>query len=158
VTTVVATLFALVGAERAYFGQKDAQQVMVIERMAADLALPTRVIACPTVREPDGVALSSRNVHLDVSERAAAPALFRALTAARERWLQGERNGDMLRAEMREILEQEALAQIDYVSVADRRDLHELDHVDAPALLSAAARFGETRLIDNLIIDTEETT
>ena len=95
VATVVAILFGLVGAEHAYFGQKDAQQVMVIRRMALDLALPTQVIACPTVREPDGLALSSRNVHLSPEERAAAPVLHRALMAARDRWVAGERSGDV---------------------------------------------------------------
>src|SRR5436190_5757677 len=149
VATVVAILFALVRAERAYFGQKDAQQVMVIRQMARDLALPTEVVACPTVREPDGLALSSRNVHLSVGERAAAPVLHRALQAARERWLAGERSAEALRAEMRRLLETEPLAAPDYVSVADGQTLAELDRVDGPALLSLAVRFGSTRLIDN---------
>lgn len=158
VATVVATLFALVSAERAYFGQKDAQQVMVIERMATDLALPTQVIACPTVREADGVALSSRNVHLAAAERAAAPVLHQALTAAKHRWQQGERDAEVLRSVMLDVLRVEPLARIDYVSVANRFDLRELDLVAGPALLSAAAHFGATRLIDNLSIDDEETT
>ncbi len=149
VATVVAILFALVGAERAYFGQKDAQQVMVIRQMARDLALPTTVIACPTVREPDGLAISSRNVHLSAAERAAAPALRRALAAARERWAAGERSGDALRDEMRRILAAEPLANVEYVSVADTTTLRELAEVDDAALLSLAARFGATRLIDN---------
>jgi len=104
VATVVAILFDLVGAERAYFGQKDAQQVLVVRRMAADLAIPTEVIACPTVREGDGLALSSRNVHLSKEERAAAPVLHRALLAAREQWAAGARSGDELRAGMLEVL------------------------------------------------------
>jgi pantoate--beta-alanine ligase len=149
VVTVVAILFALVGAERAYFGQKDAQQVMVIRQMARDLALPTTVIACPTVREPDGLAMSSRNVHLSAAERAAAPVLHRALAAARNRWAAGERSGDALRGEMRRLLAAEPLADVEYVSVADGGALRELDVVDGPALLSLAVRFGETRLIDN---------
>ncbi len=149
VATVVAILFGVVGAERAYFGQKDAQQVMVIRRMALDLAIPTQVVACPTVREPDGLALSSRNVHLTADERAAAPVLRRALVAARERWETGERSGDALRAVMLDVLAQEPLASVDYVSVADGRTLAELGRVDGPALLSLAVRFGETRLIDN---------
>lgn len=157
VATVVATLFALVGAERAYFGQKDAQQVKVIERMAMDLALPTQVVACPTVRETDGLALSSRNVHLNTAERAAAASVYRALSAAHARSQQGERDGDTLRAVMRAELEAEPLARIDYVSVADGTDLREIDRVAGPALLSAAVYFGETRLIDNLHIDPEET-
>ncbi|HET9613948.1 MAG TPA: pantoate--beta-alanine ligase, partial [Candidatus Limnocylindrales bacterium] len=119
VATVVAILFDLIGADRAYFGQKDAQQVMVIGQMARDLAIPTEVIACPTVREPDGLALSSRNVHLSPAERAAAPVLRRALLAARACWEAGERSGDALRAAMAETLAAESLATIAYVSAAD---------------------------------------
>ena len=149
VATVVAILFNLVGAEHAYFGQKDAQQVMVIRQMARDLAIGTEVIACPTVREPDGLALSSRNVHLSPEERAAAPVLRRALVAARSQWEAGRRSGDTLRGAMRSTLESEPLARIDYVSVADGQTLQELDVVNGPALLSLAVRFGSTRLIDN---------
>ena len=153
VATVVAILFGLIGAEHAYFGQKDAQQVMVIRQMARDLALPTQVIACPTVREPDGLALSSRNVHLTPAERAAAPVLHRALLAARASWVGGERSGDALRARMRGVLAAEPLANVDYVSVADGATLRELDRVEGPALLSLAVSFGSTRLIDNEILD-----
>jgi pantoate--beta-alanine ligase len=149
VATVVAILFDLVGAEHAYFGQKDAQQVLVVRRMATDLAIPTEVIAMPTVREPDGLALSSRNVHLSPDERAAAPVLHRALLAARETWAAGERSGDALRGRMRGVLANEPLGVVDYVSVADLETLHELDVVDGPALASLAVRFGSTRLIDN---------
>ena len=149
VATVVAILFDLVGAEHAYFGQKDAQQVMVIRQMARDLAIATDVVACPTVREPDGLALSSRNVHLSPAERAAAPVLHRALIAARSRWAEGERSGDALRESMREVLAGEPLADPEYVSVADAMTLEELDQVDRPAILSLAVRFGTTRLIDN---------
>ena len=152
VATVVAILFALVGAEHAYFGQKDAQQLQVIRRMAADLALPTEVIVCPTVREPDGLAISSRNVHLSPTERAAAPVVHRALQAARARWAAGERSADGLRATMRGMLATEALARPEYVSVADAANLRELDRVDGPALLSMAVRFGPTRLIDNELL------
>ena len=154
VATVVAILFGLVGAERAYFGQKDAQQVMVIRQMARDLAIPTEVIACPTVREPDGLALSSRNVHLSPDERAAAPVLRRALLAARSRWEAGERSGDVLRDAMWEVLRTEPLATPAYVSVADGRTLSELDRIadTGPALLSLAVRFGPTRLIDNELL------
>jgi pantoate--beta-alanine ligase len=151
VATVVAILFDLIGADHAYFGQKDAQQVMVIRQMARDLAIPTEVIACPTVREPDGLALSSRNVHLSPEERAAAPVLRLALLAARSRWDAGERSGDVLRDTMWEVLTGEPLAIPAYVSVADGRTLAELDRVvdGEPALLSLAVRFGSTRLIDN---------
>ncbi len=153
VATVVAILFALVGAERAYFGEKDAQQVMVIDRMARDLDLPTEVVRCPTVREPDGLALSSRNVHLHPAERAAAPVIHRALEAARERWASGERSADALRAVVRQAIAAEPLAELEYVSVADATTLAELAEIDGPALLSAAVRFGPTRLIDNETLD-----
>jgi pantoate--beta-alanine ligase len=149
VATVVAILFDLVGADRAYFGQKDAQQVMVIRQMALDLAIPTEVVACPTVRESDGLALSSRNVHLTPEQRAAAPVLRRALLAARARWEAGERSAEALREAMRLVLATEKLADPEYVSVADGRTLAELDRVEGPALLSLAVRFGTTRLIDN---------
>jgi pantoate--beta-alanine ligase len=152
VATVVAILFGLVGAERAYFGQKDAQQVMVIRRMAIDLALPTEVIACPTVRESDGLALSSRNGHLSPNERRAATVLRRALLAGREAWQRGERSAGAIRSAMSGELAREPLADVDYVSVADAESLRELDRVDGPSLLSVAVRFGSTRLIDNELL------
>jgi pantoate--beta-alanine ligase len=155
VATVVAILFDLVRADHAYFGQKDAQQVMVIRQMARDLAIKTEVIACPTVREADGLALSSRNVHLSSAERAAAPVLHRALLAARERWDAGERSGAALREAMRATLSAEPLADVDYVSAADGTTLAELDRVERPALLSLAVRFGSTRLIDNEPLEAE---
>jgi pantoate--beta-alanine ligase len=154
VATVVAILFNLIRAERAYFGQKDAQQVAVIRRMAIDLAIPTEVIACPTVREPDGLAMSSRNVHLAPNERAAAPVLRRALLSAREAWSAGERSGDVLRDRMLAELAEEPLAAVEYVSVADAGTLEELDQVAGPALLSLAVEFGTTRLIDNELLGT----
>jgi pantoate--beta-alanine ligase len=153
VATVVAILFDLVGAERAYFGQKDAQQVMVIRQMARDLAIGTEVVTCPTIREPDGLALSSRNVHLSPDQRAAAPVLRRALLAARARWEAGERDGERLRDAMFEMLTREPLVEVEYVSVADGATLAELDLVDGPALASLAVRFGTTRLIDNEILE-----
>ena len=158
VATVVAILFGLVGADHAYFGQKDAQQVMVIRQMARDLAMPIQVIACATVREPDGLALSSRNVHLSRTERAAAPVLHRALLGARDRWVAGERSAGALRESMRSTLAAEPLAEVEYVSVADCRTLRELDRVDGSALLSLAVRFGTTRLIDNELLGTGPTT
>jgi pantoate--beta-alanine ligase len=149
VATVVAILFGLVGAERAYFGQKDAQQVMVIRQMARDLAIGTEVVTLPTVREPDGLAMSSRNFHLSPEERSAATVLRRALVAARDAWAGGERSADELRSEMRRVLAGEPLADVEYVSVADGRTLEELETIDGPALASMAVRFGSTRLIDN---------
>ena len=155
VATVVAILFDLVGADRAYFGQKDAQQVMVIRQMARDLAIGTEVVTCPTVRERDGLALSSRNVHLSPEERVAAAVLRRALIAARDAWAGGERSADALRSLMGDVLATEPLANIDYVSVADAGTLQELSTVDRAALASMAVRFGETRLIDNEILDAD---
>ena len=153
VATVVAILFDLVAAERAYFGQKDAQQVMVIRQMARDLALPTAVVACPTVREPDGLAMSSRNARLTPAQRAAAPVLRRALLAAREAWAGGERSADLLRDLMRQQLAKEPLANVEYVSCADGVSLGELAVVRGPALLSLAVGFGDVRLIDNEFLD-----
>jgi pantoate--beta-alanine ligase len=149
VATVVAILFALVGAERAYFGSKDAQQVRVIRRMALDLALPTEVVPCPTVREHDGLAMSSRNARLTTASRVAAPVVRRALLAARSRWEAGERSADALRETMLRVLAAEPLADVEYVSVADDLTLAELQRVDGPALLSLAVRFDDVRLIDN---------
>jgi pantoate--beta-alanine ligase len=149
VATVVAILFNLVGAERAYFGQKDAQQVMVIRRMAVDLAIPTEVIACPTIRESDGLALSSRNARLSAEERAAAPVLRRALLAGRAAWEAGERSANALRGTMLATVQAEPLADPEYLSVADAGTLAELDRIEGPAVLSGAVRFGGTRLIDN---------
>ena len=151
VATVVAILFDLIGADVAYFGQKDAQQVMVIQQMARDLAIGTEVIACPTVREPDGLALSSRNVHLSPVERSAAPVLRRALLAGRASWMAGERSASAVRTAMSAVLAGEPLATPAYVSVADGRTLAELDRIvdGQPALLSLAVHFGSTRLIDS---------
>jgi pantoate--beta-alanine ligase len=149
VTTVVAILFGLARADRAYFGQKDAQQLLVIRRMAEDLAIGTDVVACPTLREPDGLAMSSRNTLLTPLERAAAPVLRRALLAGRDLYAAGERDGDALRNAMSTVLASEPLARPEYVSCAGPATLHELSRVDGPALLSMAVRFGAMRLIDN---------
>ena len=158
VATVVAILFDLVGADHAYFGQKDAQQVMVIRQMARDLAISTEVLACPTVRDDDGLALSSRNVHLTPEQRTAAPVLHRALIAARDRWAAGERSAEAVRQVMRAELAREPLADVEYVSVVDASSLAELDQIDGPALLSLAVRFGATRLIDNEPLGTDPAT
>ena len=152
VATVVAILLNLVRADHAYFGQKDAQQVMVIRQMGRDLAIATEVVSCPTVRDPDGLALSSRNVHLGPVERAAAPVLHRALRAARSAWEAGERDAGIIRETMRTVLEREPLANPEYVSVADGTTLTELDRIVGPALASLAVRIGTTRLIDNEVL------
>ncbi len=149
VATVVAILFSLVGAERAYFGLKDYQQVHVIRRMALDLALPTQVVPCETVREPDGLALSSRNARLSPTGRAAAPVVRRALLAGAASIRTGERDAGDVRAAMRAVLAAEPLAEPEYVSVADPETLRELDAITDGALLSAAVRIDGVRLIDN---------
>ncbi len=152
VTTVVAILLGLAGARRAYFGQKDAQQLLVVRRMAADLGIATDIVGCPIVRELDGLALSSRNVLLTPEQRAAAPVLHRALMAARAAYDAGERDGETLRAAMRATLAAERLATPDYVSCADPATLVEVALVEGPALLSMAVRFGAVRLIDNELL------
>jgi len=153
VATVVAKLFNIVTPDRAYFGQKDAQQVAVIRRMAQDLNFPIEIVAVPTRRAPDGVALSSRNVYLNKVERAAASILIQALSTARDRAIGGERNGPALRKLMEDVLSTEPLAQVEYVSAADADTLQELDNAsDCAILLSTAVRFGNTRLIDNVVV------
>ena len=149
VATVVAKLFNAFTPDRAYFGQKDAQQVAVIRRMARDLNFPLEIIVCPTVRERDGLAMSSRNTYLSPEERRAATVLFRALNAAKAAYQAGERGGENLRAAMRAALAAEPLARPEYVSVAGPETLRELDRVDGNALFSLAVRIGKTRLIDN---------
>ena len=149
VTTVVAKLFYIVQPQRAYFGQKDAQQLLVVRRMVRDLALPVEVVAVPTVRDSDGLALSSRNVYLPPEERKQALALPRALLRAQERVAAGERDAASLREGIEGALREAGLA-IDYVSVADAETLEELETVDRPALALAAVRAGQTRLIDNV--------
>jgi pantoate--beta-alanine ligase len=153
VATVVAKLFNIVRPDRAYFGQKDGQQAAVIKRMASDLNMGVQVAVLPTVREPDGLAMSSRNIYLTPEQRKAAPALYRALSRVRELWQGGERDAERLRREARAALEAEPLVEaIDYVSVADAETLEELDTVDRPAMVSLAARMGRARLIDNVVL------
>lgn len=152
VTTVVAKLFNVVEPKHAYFGQKDAQQVAVIRQMVRDLGFNVGVVVCPIVREPDGLALSSRNVLLSAEQRQAGLALSRALNAARDEWAAGWRDSDHLRATMRQVIEAEPLARIDYVSAADPLTLREVEGETDHALLSMAVFVGGVRLIDNLIV------
>lgn len=153
VATVVAKLFLVCQPDRAYFGQKDAQQVVVIQQMVRDLGFPVQIVVCPTVREPDGLALSSRNVYLTPEQRQAAPVLYRALRAAQEAWQRGEHDGERLRAIMRAVLSEEPLAQTEYVSAADLCTLQELGDASQGVLLSLAVRIGRTRLIDNIRLE-----
>jgi len=152
VATIVAKLFNAFTPHRAYFGQKDAQQVSVIRRMVADLNFPVEVVVCPTVREADGLALSSRNIYLDPAERQAATVLYRALTAASQAYADGERDADVLRAILSSTLASEPLAREEYVSAADPDTLDELERLESGGLLSMAVRIGHTRLIDNLLL------
>jgi pantoate--beta-alanine ligase len=153
VSTVVAKLFNIVEPTRAYFGQKDAQQALVIKKMVADLNMNLEVIVAPTVRENDGLAMSSRNVYLNPQERQAAIFLFKALTLARNRREKGERNAEHIRQEMTSLISQEPLAKIEYISIADAQTLEELSKIDRPALASLAVRIGKTRLIDNVLLE-----
>src|SRR5574341_1644258 len=152
VATVVAKLFNAFTPQRAYFGQKDAQQVVVVKRMVSDLNFPLEVIVCPIVREPDGLAMSSRNVYLNPEERKAATVLYCALSAAKAKYDAGERDAEMLRAALSCTIAAEPLAREEYVSAADPDTLAELEQVEKGALLSMAVRIGKTRLIDNFLL------
>jgi pantoate--beta-alanine ligase len=153
VATVVCKFFNIMQPTRAYFGQKDAQQVRVIQQMAHDLNFPLEIVVCPTLRETDGLAMSSRNVKLSATERAAAPIIYRALLAAQERYQQGERHPQQLKTAMLEVLALEPIAHLEYLSIADHDSLQELDQpTTGPLLISLAALFGSTRLIDNIVL------
>ena len=153
VATAVAKLFNIVRPDRAYFGQKDGQQTAVIKRMAIDLDLGVEIVVVPTVREPDGLAMSSRNVYLTTEQRQAATVIYKALCYAKDLWGKGERDGERLRREVRLILEdQPQVDKIDYVSVADATTLDELDKVEDSAMVLVAVRIGKARLIDNVIL------
>ncbi len=153
VATVVLKLLEIATPDRAYFGEKDAQQLAVVRRLVADLDVPVEIRACPIVREPDGLALSSRNAYLSPAERRAATVLIRALRAAEETWRQGERRGDALREAMRRTLQGEPLARVDYAAAADPASFREIDVADGPVRLLLAVYVGETRLIDNLLLE-----
>ncbi|MGD8736794.1 MAG: pantoate--beta-alanine ligase [Anaerolineae bacterium] len=155
VATVVSKLFNGVQPQRAYFGQKDAQQAVVIQQLTRDLNVPVEVVICPIVRELDGLALSSRNAYLTPEERQAATVLYRALSAARAAFEAGERDAGRLRRIVAETVAGEPLAELQYVSCADPVTLQELEMVSGQALLSLAAFVGRTRLIDNLVLGAE---
>lgn len=155
VTTVVAKLFNIIQPTKAYFGQKDAQQVIVIRQMIRDLNFPLELVVCPIVREADGLAMSSRNKYLSDEQRSAAPVLFRSLQQVERIWEAGERNSEILRDALSRILANESLARVDYVSIADPVTLQEYKAeipVESGALVSMAVFFDRTRLIDNTIL------
>ena len=153
VTTVVAKLFNIVQPTKAYFGQKDAQQAVVIKRMVADLNMNVEIVVVPTVRERDGLAMSSRNSYLTSEERQAAAVLFKSLSLARQLWQGGEKDADKIRQQMTSLIRKEPLAKIDYISIADADTLEELKLIDRSALASLAIRIGKTRLIDNTVLE-----
>src|SRR5262249_844015 len=147
VATVVAKLFQMVSPDRAYFGQKDYQQLRLVEQMTRDLNLPVTIVPMPTVREPDGLAISSRNVYLSAEERRAATVLSRALRAAEAAVAAGQRDPGVLADCASDMIRGEPLARLDYAAVVDAETLAPLTHLDRPAVLLVAARFGTTRLI-----------
>jgi pantoate--beta-alanine ligase len=156
VATVVLKLLNIVQPNRAYFGEKDAQQLAVIRSLVRDLDVPVEIVGCPTVREADGLAKSSRNTYLDPDDRRAAPVLYRALQAARDAWERGERSPAILRALMTSVLSSEPRAHVDYVSAADPSTFVELTAATpGPVLLSMAVRVGRARLIDNVLLPAD---
>jgi pantoate--beta-alanine ligase len=156
VATVVCKLLNIVQPTRAYFGQKDAQQSVVVRQMARDLNLPAEIVVAPTVREPDGLAMSSRNSYLSPAERAVAPVVYRALRAVQARYEAGERDAQAMRAAAATVLEQEPAVRPEYISAADPLSLRELETVGPQgALISLAVRLGSVRLIDNLLLEGE---
>jgi pantoate--beta-alanine ligase len=152
VTTIVNKLFNIVEADSAYFGQKDAQQALVIQKMVKDLNMNVRVIVCPTIREPDGLAMSSRNVYLTPEQRKQATILNRSLQLAKDLYDKGERNAPKIKQQMTELIQKEPLAVIDYINITNPETLEELDTIQGKALVSMVVIFGNTRLLDNVII------
>ncbi|GAH50298.1 unnamed protein product, partial [marine sediment metagenome] len=152
VATVVARLFDIIQPTKAYFGQKDAQQLVVIKKMVVDRNLSVEIVAVPTVREPDGLAMSSRNTYLNPEERKQAAVSYQALTLAQKLYTEGEKDAQTIRQEMTALIQKQPLADIDYISIADAETLDELDTVKPPALVSLAVRIGRTRLIDNVVV------
>lgn len=153
VSTVVTKLFNIVTPDRTYFGQKDAQQALVIKRLTADLNLDLEVIVMPTIREYDGLAMSSRNAHLTPEQRRAAPLLYQSLQQAKECINKGERNAAIIKGQIIQNISAEPLASIDYVSITDTTELKEITQIENRILIALAVRFGSTRLIDNIAVE-----
>jgi pantoate--beta-alanine ligase len=151
VATVVMKLFHLIPADVAYFGQKDYQQLRVIQQMVRDLSLALEIRMCPTVREPDGLAMSSRNRYLSTADRERAVAISRALDAGRRMIEKGERRGEAIREQMRKVLADAGIDRVEYATIADSHSLAEVDAITGPVVLLIAAFVGETRLIDNCV-------
>ncbi len=155
VTTVVTKLFNLVKPSRAYFGQKDAQQALVIKKMVRDLNMDIEIVIVPTVREEDGLAMSSRNIYLNQEERKSATILYRSLMLAQQLFSAGERDAQKIKQEMQQLISQEPLARIDYISIACPETLEELSYISERALVSLAVYIGSTRLIDNILLGSQ---
>ncbi len=151
VATVVAKLLNIVRPDRAYFGEKDAQQLAVIRRMVRDLNMPVEIVEVPTVREPDGLALSSRNVHLSPAERGAAPVLYRSLRAAAAMIAAGAHDPEAVKARARELLAAEPLVRLEYLEIVDPGEMQPVARIQAPVRIAIAAWLGSTRLIDNIL-------
>lgn len=156
VVTVLTRLFNVVGPARAYFGEKDYQQLVIVKDLVRELRLPLVIVGCPTLREDDGLALSSRNAYLDPAERAAAPVLHRALAVGSAAIAQGTRDAALVRQAMREVADAEPGVRVDYLEVADPERLLVLDRIDGPVRLLGALRIGGVRLIDNVAAAPEE--
>lgn len=152
VTTVCAKLFNIIGPDRAYFGEKDYQQLLVIRQMVRDLKMPLEIVPVPTVRDPDGLALSSRNSYLSPQERQAALALSRGLFAARELAARGEKEAEVLLAAARAVIEAEPRVRLQYLELRDAETLASMARLDRPAVLAVAAFVGQARLIDNVLL------
>lgn len=152
VATVVAKLFAIVQPDRAYFGEKDAQQLRVIERMTMDLSLPVRIVPVPTLRESDGLAMSSRNVYLGAEERRAALVLYRALMLARDLTAAGMRQAAEIKRRMFSLIKAEPMARLDYLAIVDSDTLVPVEELQKPVLIALAVYIGKTRLIDNITV------
>jgi len=157
VCTVVTKLFQIMPAHRAYFGEKDYQQLMIIRHLAGDLNIPIEIVGCPTVRETDGLALSSRNRFLSQKSRKQAACIYAALTAARETIVSGEAEAATIAAGITDRLRAGGADRVDYVEIVDPRSLEPLDRIDRDARICVAARFGGTRLIDNIAVDAPST-
>jgi pantoate--beta-alanine ligase len=153
VTTVLTKIFNILKPNKVYFGQKDFQQCLVIKKLAADLNTNVKIIICPTVREPDGLAMSSRNVYLSPEERAQAPVLYHSLELARKIWSEGERNSNKIRQAMGELISHKSLGKIEYISIANALTLQELEQAQPPMVISTAVILGKTRLIDNILLE-----
>ena len=156
VATVCVKLFNIVGPDAAFFGQKDAQQSVIIKQVVKDLNMPLEIVVCPTVREPDGLAVSSRNQYLNPQQRKDALCLYSALQECQKLYRQGTTDTKILIEQMRKIIEQVPYAQIDYISIVDSESLENLKKIDRGALVALAVKIGSVRLIDNIVLDFNE--